>query len=160
MLISISEALYDRYRPTFSEFTKPKKIVPRETVYFKQIQLAFFWVQFLTNAFTVVFADSSAKQDYPLVDDFAKRRSYATPTIVWSKDNWIIADLQKAHRAAKKLPDKQGKFSLRNYFYNKAPRKTYQAAFYKEVNRISKACCVYSNDSVLEGLLRDQKYDI
>lgn len=60
----------------------------------------------------MVFADSSAKQDYPLVDDFAKRRSYATPTIVWSKDNWIIADLQKAHRAAKKLPDKQGKFCL------------------------------------------------
>lgn len=83
---------------------------------------------------SMVFADSSAKQDYPLVDDFAKRRSYATPTIVWSKDNWIIADLQKAHRAAKKLPDKQ-------------------AAFYKEVNRLSRACCVYSNDSVLEGLI-------
>jgi hypothetical protein len=74
----------------------------------------------------VVFSDSSAKQDYPLVDDFAKRRSYATPTIVWSKDNWIIADLQKAHRAAKKLPDKQGKFCVVVcHFNNKASRKNF-----------------------------------
>lgn len=67
------------------------------------------------------------------MDDFAKKRSYATPTIAWTQDQWIINDFSKVTRAAKKLPDKQ-------------------INFYKEINKIRKAALSYGFFDLVEAL--------
>jgi len=67
------------------------------------------------------------------MDDFAKRRSYSTPTIAWTQDSWITNDFSKVVRSAKKLPDKQ-------------------VNFYKEINKIRKAALSYGFHDLIGAL--------
>lgn len=77
--------------------------------------------------------DTKNKIDFPVCDSFARRRSYAVPTIAWTKDKNVTSDVQKLMRAARKLPDK-------------APH------FYKELNKIRRACLSYGFIDLIDGI--------
>lgn len=83
------------------------------------------------NALTL--KSNTDKIAFPVSDEFAKKRSYATPTIAWTQDQWIINDFIKVTRAAKKLPDKQ-------------------LNFYKEVNKIRRAALSYGFHDLIDAL--------
>ena len=78
-------------------------------------------------------ANGADKLRYPVIDEFAKQRSYSTPTIAWTQDQWIINEFQKVTRAAKKLPDKK-------------------INFYKEINKIRKAALTYGSHDLITAL--------
>ena len=86
-----------------------------------------------SSIFIVTHHSSPDKIRYPIQDDFAKKRSYATPTIAWTQDQWISNDISKVTRAAKKLPERQQNF-------------------YKEINKIRKAALSYGFPDLIDAL--------
>ena len=71
--------------------------------------------------------------EFPVTDKSAPRRSYSVATIAWTKDKNVSSDVTKLMRAARKLPDK-------------SPH------FYKELNKIRRACLSYGFTDLIEGI--------
>jgi len=78
--------------------------------------------------------------DFPVCDSMARRRSYAVPTIAWTKDKNVTSDVLKLMRAARKLPDKAQNF-------------------YRELNKIRRACLAYGFTDLMDGIAQCLDYE-
>ena len=93
-----------------------------------------------SKCLSVGYKDSKNLVPFPVCDEFARKRSYSTPTIAWTKDKSVTSDVTKLMRAARKLPDK-------------APH------FYKELNKIRRACLSYGFFGLLDGIVQCLEFE-